>query len=78
MGRRRVSRQVQARRSTAIELPPGYRLRLGGSAEQMADTFGGVVSALLLAVVFIYIVLASQFGSFLQPLAIMMARCRSP
>lgn len=57
----------------AIELPTGYRLGMGGDAEQLADTANSAGSALLLAVVFIYLVLASQFGSFLQPVAIMMA-----
>ena len=33
--------------------------------------FGGLLAAMALAVIFIYIVLASQFGSFLQPIAIM-------
>lgn len=54
-----------------IDLPVGYRTSFGGDVEQIADTMGSVGSALLLAVVFIYLVLASQFGSFLQPIAIM-------
>jgi len=54
-----------------IELPSGYRTSFGGDVEQIADTMGAVGSALLLAVIFIYLVLASQFGSFLQPIAIM-------
>ncbi len=57
----------------SIELPPGYRLGMGGDAEQLGDTASSAGSALLLAVVFIYLVLASQFGSFVQPIAIMMA-----
>ena len=56
---------------TRIELPSGYRTSFGGDVEQIADTMGAVGSALLLAVIFIYLVLASQFGSFLQPIAIM-------
>jgi HAE1 family hydrophobic/amphiphilic exporter-1 len=62
--------QVQAA-IDKIDFPVGYRSGFGGEAEQIADTMGSVGSALLLAVIFIYLVLASQFGSFLQPLAIM-------
>jgi len=39
----------------------------------LGDTAAAAGSALLLAVIFIYLVLASQFGSFIQPLAIMMS-----
>jgi HAE1 family hydrophobic/amphiphilic exporter-1 len=52
-------------------VPSGYRVRLGGETEQFAETVGYIVESLLLAIIFIYLVLASQFGSFLQPLAIM-------
>ncbi|MFK3779862.1 efflux RND transporter permease subunit [Agrobacterium sp. NPDC089420] len=55
----------------ARDLPDGYAIRFGGEAETMQETIGHMVRALCMAVVFIYIVLASQFGSFLQPLAIM-------
>lgn len=54
-----------------LSLPTGYRTSFGGDVEQINDTMGAVGSALLLAVIFIYLVLASQFGSFLQPIAIM-------
>jgi multidrug efflux pump subunit AcrB len=57
----------------AIEMPAGYRMSMGGDAEQLGDIGSSAGSALLLAVVFIYLVLASQFGSFVQPIAIMMA-----
>src|SRR6195952_5481922 len=55
----------------ATVLPPGYRFDIGGSAKDQNEIFGNLGSALGLALIFIYIVLASQFGSFLQPLAIM-------
>ncbi|HVL59033.1 MAG TPA: efflux RND transporter permease subunit [Burkholderiaceae bacterium] len=54
-----------------IPLPPGYAFSTGGSTKDMTESFGYAAQALLLAVVFIYMILASQFGSFAQPLAIM-------
>ncbi|MEP6691001.1 MAG: efflux RND transporter permease subunit [Gemmatimonadaceae bacterium] len=57
----------------SIGLPPGYHVVFTGDVQNLRDTKGYVLSALLLAVVFIYIILASLFGSFLQPLAIMFA-----
>ena len=55
----------------ATELPQGYRFDQGGQQRDQDQAFRGILVALGAAVVFIYIVLASQFGSFLQPLAIM-------
>ncbi|MEY2690435.1 MAG: hypothetical protein RL375_4635, partial [Pseudomonadota bacterium] len=52
-------------------LPPGFTFDVGGEAQQQQEAFAGLVSAMALAVIFIYIVLASQFGSFVQPIAIM-------
>jgi multidrug efflux pump subunit AcrB len=52
-------------------LPPGYRFDVGGSTRDQEEAFAAMLGALALSVIFIYIVLASQFGSFLQPLAIM-------
>jgi HAE1 family hydrophobic/amphiphilic exporter-1 len=54
-----------------ISFPPGYRYQFNGSTKNMAESFGYAVSALALAVIFIYMILASQFKSFLQPLALM-------
>jgi HAE1 family hydrophobic/amphiphilic exporter-1 len=54
-----------------IALPPGYRTQFSGSTRNMQESFGYAVSALALAIVFIYMILASQFKSFLQPLALM-------
>ena len=53
------------------QLPPGYRFDVGGQTRDQQEAFVGVLFALAAAVIFIYIVLASQFSSFLQPLAIM-------
>jgi len=56
-----------------IELPAGYRFDIGGQTQNMQESFGAAVAALGIAVIFIYLVLASQFGSFLQPVAIMLS-----
>jgi HAE1 family hydrophobic/amphiphilic exporter-1 len=55
----------------SIAWPPGYRYVFGGSTKNMQESFSYAVGALALAVVFIYMILASQFKSFLQPLALM-------
>jgi hydrophobe/amphiphile efflux-1 (HAE1) family protein len=55
----------------AMQLPPGYRFDVSGAQQEMNETSAAAAAALGLAVIFIYLVLASQFGSFLQPVAIM-------
>jgi hydrophobic/amphiphilic exporter-1 (mainly G- bacteria), HAE1 family len=54
-------------------LPPGYRFSVRGQTEQMKDSFKAAMAALGLAVIFIYLILASQFASYLQPVAIMVS-----
>ena len=54
-------------------LPPGYRFSVRGQQEQMQDSFKAAMAALGLAVIFIYLILASQFASYLQPVAIMVS-----
>jgi HAE1 family hydrophobic/amphiphilic exporter-1 len=56
-----------------IELPPGYRFDVGGQAQAMQESGAAAAAALGIAVIFIYLILASQFGSFLQPIAIMVS-----
>jgi HAE1 family hydrophobic/amphiphilic exporter-1 len=65
-----VGLEVQ-RRVQTIAVPPGYRFVTGGATRDMQDSFGYALQALLLAVTFIYMILASQFRSFLQPVSIM-------
>jgi len=57
----------------SIAMPAGYSYKFSGSTKDMAEAFGYALSALVLAVVFIYMILASQFKSFFQPLALMTA-----
>jgi HAE1 family hydrophobic/amphiphilic exporter-1 len=56
-----------------IGLPPGYHVVFSGDVQNLRETKGYVLEAILLAIVFIYLILASLFGSFLQPLSIMVA-----
>ena len=51
--------------------PPGYRYQFGGSTKSMNESFQYALTALMMAVIFIYMILGSQFKSFLQPLALM-------
>ena len=55
-----------------VKLPPGASYHMDGQVRQMNETNGSMGMALLLAVVFIYLVLASQFESFIHPLTIML------
>jgi hydrophobe/amphiphile efflux-1 (HAE1) family protein len=67
-----VMKEVNAAMKS-IDLPDGIRFDIGGDAQQMDETMAGFGVALGIAIIFIYLVLASQFGSFLQPIAIMMS-----
>ena len=54
-----------------MALPPGYRLQVAGQQQEMQESFQAALAALGLAIIFIYLILASQFASFTQPVAIM-------
>jgi HAE1 family hydrophobic/amphiphilic exporter-1 len=72
----RAAGEVSADIKSALDgvaFPPGYRYQFAGSTKNMKESFGYAVSALAMAVIFIYMILASQFKSFLQPLALMTA-----
>ena len=56
-----------------LNLPPGYDIVAGGDTEELEIMFRNMFQALMLAVIFIYLILASQFGSFTHPLAIMLS-----
>jgi HAE1 family hydrophobic/amphiphilic exporter-1 len=67
-----ASGQIQAS-IDAMKLPAGYSVTMGGETEQMQETVGYVLEAIVLAIVLIFLILASQFESFTQPFAIMMS-----
>ena len=51
--------------------PPGYSYSFGGATKNMEESFTYALQALAMAIIFIYMILASQFKSFVQPLALM-------
>ena len=56
-----------------LELPPGYRWDWGSSQKRRAEEFGGMGLAVILAIGLIYMLLASQFESFIHPLTILLS-----
>jgi hydrophobic/amphiphilic exporter-1 (mainly G- bacteria), HAE1 family len=56
-----------------LDLKAGYQVTFGGSAKTLSEAGSDFVLAIILSVVFIYMVLASQFNSFVHPLTIMTA-----
>jgi HAE1 family hydrophobic/amphiphilic exporter-1 len=56
-----------------LKLPAGVKISFQGQTENQAEGFNTLFIAMGLSLLFVYMVLASQFGSFLQPLVIMLA-----
>lgn len=56
-----------------IPRPPGYSFSQSGANQEMTDSISYASEALILAIIFIYLILASQFKSFSQPIAIMVS-----
>ena len=67
-----VIKDIEAR-LTSVTLPPAYTIRQGGETEDQREVFGRIIAALAVAIMFMYLVLVVQFGSFLDPLAIMIS-----
>ncbi len=65
-----VMKDVQARLA-ALRLPPGYEIIYGGEHKEMKESFGSLTFALLLGVLLVYMVMASQFESLFHPFVIM-------
>ncbi|HEX7121564.1 MAG TPA: efflux RND transporter permease subunit, partial [Gemmatimonadaceae bacterium] len=56
-----------------MNLPQGYSVTLGGETEALEETVGYVIEAIVLAVVLIFLILASQFESITHPFSIMLS-----
>jgi len=58
---------------TELNLPPGYSFSMRGQTQYLDETTANLLLAIGLASIFVYIVLAAQFESFVQPIIIMLA-----
>jgi HAE1 family hydrophobic/amphiphilic exporter-1 len=67
-----VTSDLQARLAK-MQFPPGVHYTIGGDAESQQEVFGQIFSALGLAVLLMYLILVVQFGSFVDPVAIMLS-----
>jgi HAE1 family hydrophobic/amphiphilic exporter-1 len=54
-----------------IDMPDGYSYEIGGTSKEMNEAFFNLILALVLAIVLVYMILASQFESLLNPFVIM-------
>lgn len=57
--------------AAGLEMAHGYQLVFSGEAEDMVESFIYMAEALLMAVIFVYLILAAQFESFIEPFSIM-------
>lgn len=53
------------------EMPTGYSYTFGGETEQIQETFTDLAMVMLVAIVLVYMIIAAQFESLIQPLSIM-------
>jgi HAE1 family hydrophobic/amphiphilic exporter-1 len=67
-----VTKDIETRLAK-MQLPAGVHYTIGGDAESQAEVFGQIFSALGIAVLLMYLILVVQFGSFVDPLAILMS-----
>ena len=60
-------------KTAGIQLPSGVKRSSGGQVEQQNEVFGSIFIALGVAVALMYLILVVQFGSFLDPIAILIS-----
>jgi HAE1 family hydrophobic/amphiphilic exporter-1 len=59
--------------AASLELPPGYDIVFTGRAKSLQETFTNFITAFAIALLFMYMILASQFESFTHPISILLA-----
>ena len=56
-----------------IKMPPEYHFKFAGFADIMKESFESIFFAIFLAIIIVYMILASQFESFIHPFTIMLS-----
>ena len=64
---------AEVQKETRDLLPEGYRIILSGSSQTFQDSFGSLIMALVFGIFVAYMVLASQFNSFIHPVTVLLA-----
>lgn len=65
------NKEFAGRLDKELQLPAGYRFYAGGDAERMGDTFDSLSMAMIMGILFIFLILAAQFESYIDPFSIM-------
>ena len=65
-----ITNQIRAQ-TDQLQLPPGYAIFFGGQAEMQAESFGSIFTALIMAIILTYMLLAAILGSYIHPFTIM-------
>jgi HAE1 family hydrophobic/amphiphilic exporter-1 len=65
--------ETVGKKGAALDMPIGYTTAFGGQSKMYGEMVGGFVVAFLLSIIFMYMVLAAQFESFIHPITIMLS-----
>jgi len=68
-----VKSKIVERLKKELILPTGYKYTFGGQSKEFGDLTTQMIFAMLLAVLFMYMILASLYNSFIQPLILMIS-----
>jgi HAE1 family hydrophobic/amphiphilic exporter-1 len=70
-----MNKMIEAvgKKGAALDMPIGYTTAFGGQSKMYGEMVGGFVVAFLLSIIFMYMVLAAQFESFIHPITIMLS-----
>ncbi|MEW6534646.1 MAG: efflux RND transporter permease subunit [Candidatus Auribacterota bacterium] len=70
-GLKEVGNDVQSQIGSLTDIPKGYKIELSGENKEVKESFKSLMLALILSIILVYMIMASQFESFIQPFIIM-------